>query len=1058
MGSWTAFLLTYLFGGLTFLPLLVIAVLVHAHLTFPTRNDVAPSPHDDKDAIVLPGDDTSALEAVKKDGVKSTSSSHLDPASGYFAVCREYTPMGINAKPIERSTPLGSATVAAPSPSVYQTMYRSIFERKGPAAAATAGTAGTANTGGAGENSSMSQRPKNAGNVFYVVLRHGHLMLFDDEEQIEVRHVISLAHHNISVYSGGDVTPEGELWIKRNAICLSWKTDEAGSLDGQASKPFYLFTENCSAKEDFYFALLKNKEQTFTAKQDTAPAPKSFDVRHMISLVERLHASEDNVHSRWLNALIGRMFLGVHRTADIENYIRDKITKKIARVKRPSFLTNITIRKIDTGEAAPFFTNLKLRELTVDGDCVVEADVKYNGNFRLEVAATVKIDLGPRFKAREVNIVLAVVAKRIEGHGLLKIKPPPSNRAWIAFQTRPKMELTIEPIVSARQITYTVILRQIENRIKEVVAETLVLPFWDDIPFFKTEHKEWRGGIFEGDDAVVSDYKNSEDVVAQTGDVDALERMEEKPELLAEVRSLEKTTTSTSLPEKLEKPDKSERPEKPDKPDKPDKPEREPGAMSMIFGKKSRTADASPASSSISLETSKLPGASGLRSPQIISSPREPVVGTDSTNADVFHPSTSPPDYATSFVAALHSRSHGGSPATAPHDASGLGDHPPSLSLTSETGGEGEKPAEDDSAPSTPSLWARRNTTSSAEGEPTGDVPDSPVSTKSTSKYSTASLGRNFWLRRENSTASTATGSTSSELPNLGQKTNNTLAAVSNAALQARQWGWNAIQRQKEARKNSSSEAPSQPVDLTQPMGRGQPLPPPGTPLPMPTNGTTKIAPREIPKRKDLPPKQGSGSSSTVDSGEEQASAPAAPPRRRRGASHDGPPDEVDEPPGMLVIAAPDDSQPGTPAAVDDDDELEFRWDRGVETTASAPSTVDPTDDDDDASSRHMVHMSHTTQPSTQSDAAPETEPERKMSQPPVEDAVKGAEKQPTVMPTWPAPVSVAASAPAKRPGLVEDDDDFSGWMDDADVETSDVEDKNGEDKGGATPITNVAK
>lgn len=168
MGSWTAFLLTYLFGGVTFLPLLVLAVLFHAHLTLPIRDDVHPPNTDDKDDIVQPGDDTSALEAVKKDGAKATQSSHLDPASGYFAVCREYTPMGINAKPIERSTPVGSATVAAPSPSVYQTMYRSIFERKGAAAANAAG----ANGGVAGDNNSMSQRPKNAGNVFYVVLRY----------------------------------------------------------------------------------------------------------------------------------------------------------------------------------------------------------------------------------------------------------------------------------------------------------------------------------------------------------------------------------------------------------------------------------------------------------------------------------------------------------------------------------------------------------------------------------------------------------------------------------------------------------------------------------------------------------------------------------------------------------------------------------------------------------------------------------------------------------------------------------------------------------------------
>src|SRR6478609_3614640 len=95
--------------------------------------------------------------------------------------------------------------------------------------------------------------------------RHGHLMLFDDEQQIEVRHVISLAHHNVSIYSGGGVTPEGELFIKRNAICLSRKTiGSESTADSHLTKPFYLFSENCSAKEDFYFALLRDQEQTAT--------------------------------------------------------------------------------------------------------------------------------------------------------------------------------------------------------------------------------------------------------------------------------------------------------------------------------------------------------------------------------------------------------------------------------------------------------------------------------------------------------------------------------------------------------------------------------------------------------------------------------------------------------------------------------------------------------------------------------------------------------------------------------------------------------------------------
>lgn len=157
--GWTAFLLTYLFGGITFLPLVVASILLHAYFTFPYRDDADKLPTSTESDHVQPGDDVTALKATKKDDAKlRTNHKDYEVAAGYFAVCREYTPMGINAKPIERATPVGSATVAAPSPSVYQTMYRSIFDRKQPPSPL--------------ENSNgMNQRPKKAGNVFYVVLR-----------------------------------------------------------------------------------------------------------------------------------------------------------------------------------------------------------------------------------------------------------------------------------------------------------------------------------------------------------------------------------------------------------------------------------------------------------------------------------------------------------------------------------------------------------------------------------------------------------------------------------------------------------------------------------------------------------------------------------------------------------------------------------------------------------------------------------------------------------------------------------------------------------------------
>ncbi|EHK22517.1 uncharacterized protein TRIVIDRAFT_10875 [Trichoderma virens Gv29-8] len=885
MAAWTTILVAYLVGGITFVPLVVASIFIYGYYNLPYRRVLGIQDDHDEGDIVHPGDDTTALDEARRERNNSESkraNADIDVAAGYFAVCREYIPMGINAKPVERSTPIGSATVTPTSPSVYQTMYRSIFDRKAAASSME-------------NSSSVSQRPKKAGNVFYVVLRHGHLMLFDDEEQLEVRHVISLAHHRIGLYSGGDVTPEGELFIKRNAISLTRKANEPDHTpDNQGSKPFYLFSENCSAKEDFYFAMLKNQQHTF-GFEHVAPNPKQFELKSIISLVQKLHSSEDQTHSRWINALIGRIFLGVYKTRDLESFIHEKITKKISRVKTPSFLTNIKIQQIDTGDAAPYLANLKLKDLNVEGECVVEADLRYTGSFRIEVAATAKIDLGARFKVREVNLILAVVLRRLEGHVLFKIKPPPSNRIWFSFQTMPKLEMTIEPIVSSRQITYTVITRQIENRIKEVFAETLVQPFWDDVPFFNTEHKHLRGGIFEGDDAVKSSPQPAE-TLAQVGDgeiPDVLDAGVAQPS--DDTQSIEKSQTMTVV-DPLEP------------------------APSPLEKKSDKVGIALPAlASSTSVD---LAPPAPVHSPRIVKTSTEPIVGTEITHADLFKPSTSPPDYAINHIAALRSRSQDTSPIPIPItrklSQSTLVSRRSSSSSKEAHGNSG---ADDDiNANHKPAPQPLQHYAVSSSGATTGSEPDlSRSSTASSIKSQAGPFSRSLFQKRE---PPHTTAATSLEGEATGQK-RNTLAAVTNAAAQARQWGWNAIQRQREAMRNNDKNVP---VDLSQPMGRGQPLPPPGTPLPMPTNGGTKIGP--VPTSKRRSPHLIFEDQAALVAEESQGAVPSpgrhhSPPRRRRQDSQQ----EEEDSPNILIVAAPDDSQPTTPAIEDESHQTEL-WNR----------------------------------------------------------------------------------------------------------------------------------
>lgn len=712
-------------------------------------------------------------------------------------------------------------------------------------------------------------------------------MLFDDDEQLEVRHVISLAHHKISVYSGGDETPEGELFIKRNSLCLSRRND-AGELtpDGQASKPFFFFSENCSEKEDFYFALLRNQERKADAAYNP-PIPLQYDVKDIITLVQKLHSSEEHLQTRWMNAFIGRIFLALYKTSEVENFIRAKITKKISRVKTPSFLSKISLRNVDMGEAAPVFTNPRLKDLTVDGELVVEADIRYSGNFRLEVATTARIELGSRFKAREVNLLLAVVVKRIEGHVMIRIKPPPSNRIWFTFSAMPKIDMTIEPIISARQITYTLILRQIENRIKEVVAESLVSPNWDDVPFYNTEHKTWRGGTWV-DENTAQLPMDAETAAAQDGDVDEVDHLEaENEEAVVDLPMVEKSITAPLIdatPPVMAYARK--------------------GAKSSINLISSRS---SGSSTSIETRSPAQEKPRALRSGSFASA-SFPIVSTAITNVDAFKSST-PPEHSHA-MAAISALSQSSSPTPTPVDSPLVPSRvqkPGSQSSISSRDSVGSENAEDGLRPQASSSRAEITARSELASSPPSpaSMSNSSLRSDTPSMKSFGSLGRD--PRRENSSSS-STKSVPLENKRLS------LAAVSNAAATAKKWGWSALQRHGEPRfEGVEDEISSRPLV----MGRGQPLPPPGVPLPRPSRAT-KTAPIPVPRRKPIPPPVTSTKSddphklsdSTTQSPDKVP--PPLPKRRNREEDANVQAESQDE--GLLVVAAPSgDSEPTTP-------------------------------------------------------------------------------------------------------------------------------------------------
>ncbi|KAE8351482.1 hypothetical protein BDV28DRAFT_136962 [Aspergillus coremiiformis] len=851
MGLLGSFLFVYFLGGLTFIPLVLSLVLLHAYLTLPSPPHAEQTCDLATDPLRRPDDDHYSLKSGTDELAEKFHRTHeSDVAAGYFAVCREYVPGGVNGKPPERTTPAGEV-IAAESPSVYQTMYRSLFDRK------QTPTIEPAKNNGKGG--------KKARNVFYIVLRHGHLMLYDDANQVEVRYVISLAHHDVNISGGEGDIQEGELWLKRNAICLSRRLESLADLGGP-TPPFFLFSENLSEKEDFYFAMLQNQSRMWNSP-DGPPKHQPFDVKHIVTLVQRLHSSEEQLQTRWINAVLGRLFLALYRTPEMEDFVRKKITKKISRVNKPNFISKIGLQKIDMGEGAPFIINPRLKDLTVDGNCCVETDVQYTGNFRVEISATVRIDLGPRFKAREVDIVLAVVLKKLEGHLLIRFKPPPSNRAWISFETMPSMDMDIEPIVSSKQITYGIILRTIESRIREVVAESVVQPFWDDIPFLDTMAQRFRGGIWKREiptpDSKV-DIPDESGAQPQTpgGEKgDSIDVLKSKDE-----RTMSVPVLSESAPVLV----KSRK-----------------GSKSSI-GELERN-NSSASSSAIEKFSSSPPRA--IRS-QTFSNAADPVLTADNAKIDkvVYDSKDTEKSSAASAMIEISSRSPPGSPNRSPS-----GSPPTESHMVQESVSQSRDPSIVESIESVGEF----STDSSVH--PSAAHKTSSSSLRSIAANSTTSLNNNKPKRR--STLETLTRSVTSST--VAEKSPVSLT-LGTATSVAKKWGWNMFGK---GEQNAGTHETSRPAGTPEePIGRGHPLPPPGTPLPRPETFAFKRNAVPVPKRKPVPHNAPPEQQAKGDAKRAVSKPPL--PRRKpffQPEESENPPDE------LLVVEAPYDSGPNSP-------------------------------------------------------------------------------------------------------------------------------------------------
>lgn len=474
MASLRALLVAYLLGGLTFIPLLICAGLYVILYVTPPVGDIDPAKRVKNDLQASsPDTATDDEKAPSESPSPDLPPPRLKPLQGWLIARRTFE--------------------ESPSDATYMGMMRSFLDSR-----------------------SKDRRPRD---TYYAVLKGTVLYLYEDEAMSECFAALDAGAYTVEIWPH-DGMLDGELFAKRNSIRLSAKSASAGdsptamanvskemkledepetvgeetserkkekankietvlaeerskrrSAAFDLSQPWHLFVKNNSDMEDWYLALVQASSPLPTGATDPAdPLGPVFSSADMAHLVATLDAQPDAIPTRWLNALLGRLFFSVYRTARVEEYILGRLASKLAKVKRPGFLTALSVREVSVGSRPPTVATPMLKELTRWGDAALELKFMFDGEVRLTIAATAEVSLGTRFRPYVVQLVLAVVVRKIEGNVLVKVKRPPSNRIWYAFTSMPKLEIDVLPVVSDREIKWGVVLKPIETQLKEIVS------------------------------------------------------------------------------------------------------------------------------------------------------------------------------------------------------------------------------------------------------------------------------------------------------------------------------------------------------------------------------------------------------------------------------------------------------------------------------------------------------------------------------------------------------------------------------------------------------------
>ncbi|KAL6927218.1 hypothetical protein ACO0SA_003510 [Hanseniaspora valbyensis] len=337
--------------------------------------------------------------------------------------------------------------------------------------------------------------------IYFVNLVHGNLLLYsqtttennikEDESNslntiknpIDLRKilkVISLKDTIVTMWPPN--LTEGSLFTKKSSILII-KKNLFDPTTNKFNLPinlnsfidnniFFLKPENNFEKEDWYFTLLNavkglnvNSEpftgyiQNFGKFAQEPPETYHFNTADVHKLIALNNSNIDHINCKWFNLI----------------------------------LDEFAIKDLQLGDAPPIISNPEIVRMNLEGDLEIHFNLLFDSDFILHISTLITL------LNKTYPVELKLDLKKIQGTMILIFKKPPSNRIWYTFSKIPLLDLEIEPVIVNKSFSYGMIVKTLKNKIIDVLKESLVYPYFEDLNYYNIENNTsiYKGGLWD---------------------------------------------------------------------------------------------------------------------------------------------------------------------------------------------------------------------------------------------------------------------------------------------------------------------------------------------------------------------------------------------------------------------------------------------------------------------------------------------------------------------------------------------------------------------------------